>query len=251
MKVVFIGVGDAFDECQTNTSILIDSLEKKILLDCGFTTPKSLFRLVPEADNIDVVLISHFHGDHFFGIPYLLGHMRAAGRTVPLTILGPAGVEKKVLSAIDLAYPSLRSKLDFELDFKSLNPGHQIFISNFEFECVTVKHSGNAIATKMKSNNFSIYYSGDGIPGDDALKMAHGCNLVIHESWGISKGSQSHFSAKDCLNFAHECGCSKLALVHVYAKLRYKLYDLYKTGMLVRDGVDVFVPVQGDVLDLS
>ncbi len=248
MKCTFIGVGDAFDEHKTNTSVLVESGNLAVLLDCGFTVPSSLFRTTPLAADIDLVLISHFHGDHFFGIPYLLGRLTSADRTKTLAFAGPEGVEDKVLAAIDLAYPSLMEKMDFTLEFIELSPDSPVLFNRMEISSASVSHSGNAIATKLECDGLSLYYSGDGVPGDNASELARGCDLMIHESWGIEEGSASHFSARQCLQFATVCECSRVALVHVYRKLRQNIENDFNAGRFAEEGLEVLLPSEGDVI---
>jgi ribonuclease BN (tRNA processing enzyme) len=248
MKAIFIGVGDAFDERETNTSILIDFEGTRILLDCGFTVPKSLFSLIPDADSIDAVFISHFHGDHFMGVPYLLGHMRSAGRKSPLTFIGPKDIEQKIISAVNFAYPTLLSKLEFNLFFEPLTAGEAAFNDSVVIKSVPVVHSVDAFAIKMKCNGFSLYYSGDGCPGEDAFNLAEGCDLIIHESWGIEKGSASHGSVSKSIELARSAGCRTLALIHVYSRLRDKLSLLYKSGAFAGENFEIVLPEQGDEL---
>ena len=124
MRVTFVGVGEAFDEVLPNTSLFLAGMtgesRRTVLLDCGFTAAAAFFGCdgVSEADRRDgpdAVWISHFHGDHFFGLPYLLARMQEQGRSRPLLVHGGEGVAEKVATVADLAYPGLRGKLDYEL----------------------------------------------------------------------------------------------------------------------------------------
>ena len=76
VEVTFLGVGEAFDEKLTNTSVLVKVEEGcsnvRLLMDCGFTVPSQFWREGLHVDALDAVWISHFHGDHFFGVPALL-----------------------------------------------------------------------------------------------------------------------------------------------------------------------------------
>ena len=73
MEIHFLGVGEACDGNQPNTSILLktDSRETAgpILLDCGFSVPHQYLSFNPPAEELETVWISHFHGDHFLGTP--------------------------------------------------------------------------------------------------------------------------------------------------------------------------------------
>ena len=61
-------------------------------------------------ESIEYLFISHFHGDHCFGLPFIfLDHYFMTKRENPLTIIGPKGVKKLALTLIDLAFPDTRS----------------------------------------------------------------------------------------------------------------------------------------------
>ena len=107
MRAVFAGVGEAVDERLPNTSILLESQGHRLLLDCGFTAAHTLFAAAPDAaTTLRGVFISHFHGDHWFGLPALLSRLMVEGRTAPLAIVGLPGVEEKVRGLVPLAYRS-------------------------------------------------------------------------------------------------------------------------------------------------
>lgn len=76
MQVQFIGVGEAFDERYANTSVLVTvpgpDGPTHVLLDCGFTAAAAYYRHANVGATLDAVWVSHFHGDHFLGLPLLL-----------------------------------------------------------------------------------------------------------------------------------------------------------------------------------
>ena len=127
MELYFLGVGEACDAAQPNTSILVKTAARenggRILLDCGFTVPHAYFRLEPGADELEFLWISHFHGDHLLGTPLLLLRFWEMGRQRPLAILGPPGIRAKVEEAAMLGYPNLLKRLGFSLLFHELQPG--------------------------------------------------------------------------------------------------------------------------------
>ena len=130
MKVIFTGVGEAFDENLPNTSLLVlanNQIKKRqVLLDCGFTAAHTFWQTSPDPMGLDAVWISHFHGDHFFGLPLLLLRFWEEKRTRPLTIIGQPGVVDKVLGAMELAYPGFYAKVAFRIDFVEVRPGRDL-----------------------------------------------------------------------------------------------------------------------------
>src|SRR5678815_1982261 len=97
-EVVFVGTSDAFGAGgRRQSAVLVRAPQGGVLLDCGGTTATGLTALGIEREEIDAILISHFHGDHFGGIPLLLlASLYEDQRRKPLVIAGPPGIERRV-----------------------------------------------------------------------------------------------------------------------------------------------------------
>ena len=136
MEVTFAGVGEACDPRHPNTSILIHDTRRRhqFLFDCGFTVPHAYFAMEPDPNALDLLWISHFHGDHFFGVPLLLLRLWEDGRKKPLFLLGPAGVESMILKALDMAFGAFAGRISFPLQFAELGPGEERQWEGFSFK---------------------------------------------------------------------------------------------------------------------
>lgn len=78
------------------SSTLLSYKGRKILIDCGEGTQVSMRISNTGFKSIDVICITHIHGDHIVGLPGLLGTIGNSGRTEPLTIIGPEGITDTV-----------------------------------------------------------------------------------------------------------------------------------------------------------
>lgn len=76
-----------------------------VLLDCGEGTQTALRRWGVSAYRLHTVLLTHYHGDHILGLPGLLQTLSSLGRTAPLTVVGPAGLEAVAAPMAALAGP--------------------------------------------------------------------------------------------------------------------------------------------------
>ena len=94
MKVIFLGVGEAFDENNPNNSHLVLSGKTSLLLDCGFVVPYQLWKYNNDQSFLDGVYITHPHADHYFGLPALLVRMSEEKRTRQFTIICQKGFKK-------------------------------------------------------------------------------------------------------------------------------------------------------------
>lgn len=88
------------------SSVLINYKGRKILIDCGEGTQVSMRMLSWGFKNIDVICISHGHGDHIVGLPGLLATIGNSGRLEPLTIIGPKGI-KNIIDGLRVIVPYL------------------------------------------------------------------------------------------------------------------------------------------------
>lgn len=228
MRVTFLGVGEAFDERLPNTSLFVtpgaDVEQGGVLLDCGFTAAAAFFASrLPEAvreTGPEVVWISHFHGDHFFGLPYLLARWLEAGRTEPLTIMGGEGVTAKVSAVVDLAYPNLRAKLGFALRTETARPGVAFSLGAFAARVAPTGHGAPCLGLRLEARGRAFYYSGDGAPTPACRKLASGCAVLVQEAYALTAGVPGHGSVDEALALAATSGAGALAVVHVRRELR-------------------------------
>lgn len=75
---------------------------RSILFDCGEATQLALRREKVSPIKIDLIALTHYHGDHVFGLPGLLQTMNCLKRTEPLTITGPEGLEEALAPILQM-----------------------------------------------------------------------------------------------------------------------------------------------------
>ncbi len=260
MKVKFLGVGEAFDETLPNTSILVRSDAQttpaeaggsgSILLDCGFTAPPQFWKNFPDPDFLDALWISHFHGDHFFGIPALLTRFWESGRRRPFLIAGQEGVEEAVPAVVRLAYPSILEKFAFELRFLAVRPGETARAAGMSLRCAQTGHSQKDMALRLDEGDKSVFYSGDGPPTDATLDLARGCGLVVHEAFRLDREIGGHGNIAGCVDFARKARAGALAVVHVQRdERRQRQREIRDFLGSVRD-LRAFMPEPGEEFEV-
>src|ERR1700733_9104054 len=123
MQLRFVGCGDALGSGgRSNTCFHVTGESVNFLIDCGASSLPALKRLGIAREAIDLVLITHFHGDHFAGLPFLLLDAQFTRRTRPLVIAGPQGIEQKLPAVMEALFEhSSKTTPKFDLSVVPLN----------------------------------------------------------------------------------------------------------------------------------
>ena len=131
VTVTFAGSGDAFGSggrYQACIHLKGPGESGAVLLDCGATSLSALKRLGLDPGEISVVLVSHLHGDHFGGLPFLILDGQFSHRIKPLTVAGPPGIPRRLTDTMECLFPgSSASPRRFSVETAELSPG---FTSN-------------------------------------------------------------------------------------------------------------------------
>ena len=119
------------------TSLMLRYNGSSLLIDCGEGTQITIREKGWSFNPIDIICITHFHGDHISGLPGILLAMGNAERTEPLTMIGPKGLEKVVRSLRIIA-----PELPFEIRFIEISGGEQTFdMGGYLIDAFRVKHN--------------------------------------------------------------------------------------------------------------
>ncbi|QGY39849.1 MBL fold metallo-hydrolase [Pseudodesulfovibrio cashew] len=251
MRITFNGVGEAFDQDLPNTSLLIESGACSLLADCGFTAAAAFWRAAADPSGLDAVYLSHFHGDHYFGLPQLLARFVDDGRTEPLTILGQSGVEQRVRELVNMAYTSLLDRAKFELRFLECRDGGTAELSGMRLSFALGDHPVPSLSLRVDSAGQSVFYSGDGRPTEATRALAKGCRMIVHESFSLDPDKPGHGTVDSSIDFAGEAGARILALVHVRRRVRHRLRDEILRRAAAAKGLEVLLPEPGDHVTLT
>ncbi len=156
-SVTILGSGSALPTKRRNpTSQYVECNGRHILIDCGEGTQLQIRKFGVKLQRIDYILISHLHGDHYFGLIGLLSSMHLLGRIKPISVYGPKGL--KEIIEIQLNYA--KSTLGFELHFFVLDAKsngcffEDNILSIYHFPlCHTVPAIGYLIKEKKRNRN--------------------------------------------------------------------------------------------------
>jgi len=167
---------------------------------------------------IQAIAISHLHGDHFGGIPYLLMEQYFAGRTAPLAIGGPRELQQRLARAGDALYPDFfrKTALDYPVSFVTLGET-PVMLGAAEVSAHPVTHvaESDPHGLRVKVEGKLIAYSGDARWSDELVTVAQGADLFICESTSFAKPDPAHLSYKELIANRAKLDCRRIILTHL------------------------------------
>jgi ribonuclease BN (tRNA processing enzyme) len=242
LEVQFIGTGDAFcSGGRRNSAILLRDGGRTLLLDCGPTTLLGLKALGIDPREIDAIAISHFHGDHAGGIPFLLlDYLFQSARTRPLEIIGPPGIEEVTHRGSATFHFDTEIKHAYELSFRELDCGTKIESAGFEILPIPATHHPETRPHMLRvaTDSRAVFFSGD-TGWHEALPSQVGeVNLFISECTLLEEGFEYHLSHERMNRERERFECDRIVLTHMGADVLTNLdrvqFDVAEDGTLIR-----------------
>lgn len=186
MRVTIIGCGDAFGAGgQLQTSFQVRGASPTFLIDCGVTTLIGMRRLGIQPNDVDTVFVSHLHGDHFGGLPWLLvDAIYVSNRKRPLIVTGPKGIEARFLTAAEALYPNITTtKRGFDLTFIEYQEQKPLAVGGVTVVPFEVKHPSGALpyALRFELEGKVLAFTGDTGWVEVLCEVARGADLFISE----------------------------------------------------------------------
>ena len=229
LRVTFIGSGSAFaDGGRSHACIHVTAPGVSLLLDCGGSSLPAIRREV-DAEAIDAIGISHLHGDHFGGIPYLLIEQHFAGRTAPLLIGGPRALGDRLRALESSLYPDFfrKTKLGFQVSEIVLGANETEF-GGALVSALPVKHvaESDPHGLRVRVGDKLIAYSGDATWSDDLARVAKGADLFICDATFFDRDDPSHISYRTLMAHRDVLDCKRIVLTHLGAETLARIGEL-------------------------
>jgi ribonuclease BN (tRNA processing enzyme) len=197
ITVRFLGSGDAFGTGgRLQTCLHLSGAgEGSLLLDCGASSLVGLKRASLDPGDVGWVLISHLHGDHFGGLPFLLLDGQFTRRTRPLVIAGPPGVRARVEAAMEVLFPgSTAVARRFDTSWVELRDRMPVAVGPARVMPFEVDHPSGAPphALRVEYGGRVVAYSGDTQWTDQLVDAARDADLFVCEAYTFDRPIRFH-----------------------------------------------------------
>src|SRR5687768_13421243 len=188
VTVRFVGSGDAFGSGgRFQTCILVDGPGVRVAIDCGTSSLIALAQQGIPPNTIDAILLTHLHGDHCGGVPFLLlDAMLAARRDRALLVAGPSGTAEHLAALREALFPGSHVMAPkFPLEYRELAAG----VANRILDLVVIPQPARHVpqtrptALRVEVDGRIVAYTGDTEWTDDVARIAAGADLLIAECY--------------------------------------------------------------------
>jgi ribonuclease BN (tRNA processing enzyme)/isopentenyl phosphate kinase len=247
-KIIFLGTGDAFSSGGRRSAgvfVKYPDNGKKILLDCGPHTLQALKTSKVNTSLIDWIIITHFHGDHINGIPYLLLHLSfQTKRTKPLKIIGPIGIKDQVNNLFSALYKNEALKtLPFPCSFHEISTNNPFEEDGITISAFPMNHTPEALGYKLMADLgtviCTIAYTGDTGWTENLIPLIQDSELAILECNFFDTEFPTHLNWNQ-INKLKKYS-EKIAITHLGEEMLENIHSLPEIK-------DFLIPLEGQVI---
>jgi ribonuclease BN (tRNA processing enzyme) len=246
MRLTIVGCGDAFGSGgRSNTCFWLETAKSILTVDFGASALPALKAQKFDLNRIDGIVLSHLHGDHFGGLPFLLlDYQFLARRERPLLIAGPSGTRARLEAAMEVLFPkSSGTKWRFPWSVQEIAVAAASDVLGHSLLTAEVVHQSGAPSTalRLSDGEKTFAYSGDTEWTDALLPIAAGADLFICECYAYAGKMTGHLSWKILKPKISALRAKRLMVTHMNPTVLTKLDELRDAGVLVAE--------DGQVLD--
>ncbi|MEM0065614.1 MAG: ribonuclease Z [Sulfolobales archaeon] len=208
MRVVVLGYGGwVSNPTYGHTSILVTSETGSVLLDAGEGVFRDLFECgYSDLKRIKAIVLTHGHGDHTLGLPTIAQFAKVFNARLLIV-----GLEKTLTSLVEILRATSVSNYECCLEFVPVKHGDVVEVAGIKMEFAEVPHTIPSIAVRVEESGTGrcLTYSGDTSYSEELVRLAEGCDLLMHEaSFSDTEASLArslgHSTVSDCIRVGVE-----------------------------------------------
>lgn len=243
MRILCLGTGDAFGSGGRNqTCFHLTTGRGRHLLDCGATSLVAMKAAGIDPNTIDSVLITHLHGDHIGGLPFLILDGQFHGRTEPLRVVGPPGIAGRLHALMEAMYPGSSAKVRrFAVDVVELAERQPMGVADLTVVAHQVVHSSGAppYGYRIEADGRVLAYTGDTEWTDALLDLARGADLLLCECYSGDRAMRHHLDWPTLAARIPDLQCRRLMVTHMGPEMLARVQDLPVES--VYDGLEITI----------
>jgi ribonuclease BN (tRNA processing enzyme) len=243
MRLQFVGCGDAFGSGgRFNTCFHLIGRDINVLIDCGATSLVSMHKLAINRDAVNIIFLTHFHGDHVGGVPFfLLEANYVLKRKRALTIAGPPSLKARYRDIMEVGFPGTKDMdLQFPLLLRELEIGKRGEFGGLRVTPFHVMHddrAGPCVGFRFEAEGKVIAYSGDSEWTDSLIDIGYEADLFICEAFTRDKPVATHMTLSLLERHLDQIRPKRLILTHMsddmLARRAEVPYETAEDGMIV------------------
>jgi len=215
----FLGSGDAFGSGgRFQTCMHLSGAGGAVLIDCGASSLIAMKRDGVDPGDVDAVLLTHLHGDHFGGVPFLILDAQFSRRVRPLVIAGPPGVRARTETTMEALFPgSTAVQRKFDVEFIELAERRTARVGPAMVTAFPVVHASGAppYALRVDYGGRTIAYSGDTEWAESLTEAARGADLFVCEAYTFDRPVRFHLDYKTIDAQVGRLGARRIILTHM------------------------------------
>jgi ribonuclease BN (tRNA processing enzyme) len=243
VDVLFAGSGDAFGSGgRLQTTICVRDGDGCVLLDCGATAVVALKRVGVDPNTVHTVVLTHLHGDHFAGLPFLILDGQFSRRKRDLTVAGPIGTSARLRQAMEVLFPGM-STVDrrFDVHVIEVSAGVPAHLGAAEATGFEVVHPSGApaLAIRLRYQGRTIAYTGDTEWTPQIAEAADGADVLIAEAYTWSRAINYHLRWMDLAERLDGLRCRRLIVTHMSPDMLQHVADVPDGVVAAIDGATV------------
>lgn len=220
MEVHVIGSGDAFGNGgRYQTCFALRNEERTVLIDCGATSLTAMKDAGLDPLDVHAVVISHLHGDHFGGIPFMVLDAQFRRRTEPFVVYGPPGTKARLTEIMEALYPGSTSvSRRFDLLITELDPdGTPTRADGLTVRGVQVDHACGTppLAVRVETPTAAVAYSGDTAWTPALFDVSRDADLFLVESYTWDREVKYHLSHRQVADNLDAFAARTVMLTHM------------------------------------